>query len=293
MNRLFCLTLAIFLIPLAHANLQVEHPSRSHGYFIGDVLLQRINLNATPELIVTPQLQDGQRVDTWLNQLPLTNTTVEQQWLELRYQIINSPPTPQTISLPAITFKTHGGDELLLESWPFTVSPLISSIEAGGSSASSLLPDRDALDVIGSKNSNALKLSLAALLATLAAWLLWRLFTHFRDVHILPFAKANNTINRLPRAKRDSDPDAFIALHHAFNSVAGKTISTGSLSQLFDAAPWLTEFKKPVENFYESSAVRFFQQADTPPSIAVTDLCATLYRAEKRQVKVVSDSSAA
>ncbi len=294
------LQLSLILIPLvlapqaqaqAQAQLLVEQPERSHGYFIGDVLLQRINLQKPEKIIVPPDLHEAKRVDAYLYRLPIVSPSVDQQWLELRYQIINAPQNTTTINLPEIPFTTNEGTKLSLPPWQFTVSLLTGPGAENNRLASSLIPDRQALDVLVPPNSKALIFSAIALIATLLLWLLWWLYTFFNDARIQPFAKARRAINQFPRPQRDSQPQALIALHHAFNHVAGKTISTASLPQLFEAAPWLQEYRSKIEHFYTLSAERFFQQTDAPSSLDITDLSTALYRAEKRHATLLSDRS--
>ncbi|OED38126.1 hypothetical protein AB833_20820 [Chromatiales bacterium (ex Bugula neritina AB1)] len=288
-NRLFQL-LCIFFCSNACAELQVQQPSRAHGYFIGDVLVQRVRLTTSEAGSLTaPEPLDEQRITTYLYRLAVTEILAQEHvWLELKYQIINSPPATETITLPAVTLTSEADNELTLEPWPFTVSPLTSKLDSSNGAALSILPDRRPLDVIEAVDDKPLKLSVAALLTTLALWLLWWVYRHFTDSHTLPFARANRAIRRLPGTQHDTEPQAFIALHHAFNYAAGKTINTSSLDDLYAAVPWLVDYKDSVETFYRASAARFFQQAESPPHVAIDQLSGQLYRAEKRQAKVAS-----
>ncbi len=288
MGRLVCLMLALLIAPIAHADIQVENPNRTHGYFIGDILLQRVNLDSLTETIAAPSLESDLRVGAFLYRISHEEVTInKQQWLELRYQIINAPQQTETIELPSVLFVTEAGGEQQLPAWQFTVAPLTST-ESG--SESSPIADRRALDVIDTPSSDKFKWGVAALLTTLALWLLWWLVRHFTDSHTLPFAKAQRIIRKLPTAERDTDPAAWVALHHAFNGVAGKTITDSTQADLFNAAPWLSEHKSEIENFYAASTARFYQQNESQ-SVAVAALCSTLQRAEKRQAKQTKKTS--
>ncbi len=289
MGRIVFIILALLIVPIAIADLQVQHPDRSYGYFIGDVLLQRVNLESSAGAVSATDLESGLRINDYLYRLPNKTVTIQkQQWLELRYQVINSPTQTETIALPAITFVTESGEEQLLQPWFFTVAPLTAS---GDGDVSSPLPDRSALDVIDKPNMPLLKMGMISLLSVLGLWFLWWLIRHVKDSHTLPFALARRTINKLPSAERDKNPQAWIALHRAFNDVAGKTISGNSLDQLYSAAPWIKQYEGKVEEFYTASSVRFFQQVE-PEAIAVSKLCNTLHQAEKRQAKQVAKASA-
>lgn len=283
MGRFFCTALLLLIVPVAKADLLVVQPERSHGYFIGDVLLQRVNLDSSVEPVDTRSIESEIRIGTYLyRMLPKEVVIDKQRWLELRYQIINSPPETETISLPAVAFETQAGGEQLIQPWSFTLAPLTA---ANPDEALSPVPDRRALDIIGTQRSDTLKLGIAALVTTVALWLLWWLVRHFRDSHTLPFSKASHLIRKLPGNSRDSDPKAWVALHHAFNEVAGFVISKSTVAQLLVAAPWLDKHKDAIEEFYNASSARFYEQVETQP-VAVEQLCTILRREEKRQKKL-------
>lgn len=282
MNRLVCTLLILLVTPDVNSSLLVEQPVRAHGYFIGDVLLQRINLDSSDEPVVAHKFDSDLRIDAYLYRMISKEVNFENQtWLELRYQIINSPPETTTIALPAVSFETATGAEEIVPSWEFTIAPL-TTVTAEGELTP--LPNRRALDVIEKRSSDKFKLYLIALLATLVLWLFWWVFRHFKDAQTLPFAKAHRAIKKLPVAERDSDSQAWITLLHAFNSVGGKAISNSTVAQLFTAAPWLSEYEDTIKRFYAASSTRFYQQSDSQ-SFAVSELCATLHRAEKRQAR--------
>lgn len=293
MNRRISLlaVLIVWVASITHAkDALVEQPARAFGYFIGDVLEQRINLGTEPVNIVEPDLDTGQRVGSFLWRMPgelyeQQHGRQDRQWLVLRYQIINVPPTADTINLPALTLKTQSGAELTVAEWPFVVSPLTHYEDTD--SVPILLPNRTAAALLPSHDNAWLLASFVGLLATLSLWLLWWLFRCWRDSHTLPFANAYRLIRRLPAARIHSEPDAWVALHHAFNAVAGKTISIDSVSELFVNAPWLAVRQPAIEQFYTASAARFFQQSETSSieAVDVKALCADLSRLEKRQAK--------
>ena len=282
MSRIVFSFFLLLIMPATEANLLVEQPARSHGYFIGDVLVQRINLDSLDEPVAAENLETELRIGTHLYRMASKEIIVEEQtWLELRYQIINVQTVAETIALPAVSFKTASGSEEIVQPWKFTVAPLTNS-----ENELSPLPDRRARVVVKQHSSDKLKVVIAALITTLSLWLIWWLVRHLRDAHILPFAQAHRKIKKLPATERDSDEQSWIALLHAFNSVAGKTINNGALDQLFTAVPWLADHSAAIERFYAASSARFYQQSDSQ-SFAVTQLCATLRRAEKQQARIV------
>lgn len=282
MRWFVALFFAFSIAPHVSANLIVENPSRAHGYFIGDILLQRIKLNAGEDKIIVGEIDAEQRINDYLYRFPLETVSIEnQKWLELRYQVINAPVQTEAITLPAMVFESDSGKELNLQPWSFTIASLISSDDGD---VSKPIPSLRALDVIDKPNDQLFKLSMAGFLATLALWLLWLVTRHLNDSETLPFAKAMRSIKQIPRGTRDTDSQSWVALHRAFNAVGGKTISTGSLSELFSIAPWLSDHKSEITEFYSASATRFYQQEESE-TFPVARLCKALQRAEKRQAK--------
>jgi mxaA protein len=96
------------------------------------------------------------------------------------------------------------------------------------------------------------------------------------------------------RQAGDDSPDAWLALHRAFDRTAGRALQTSTLPVLFKQAPHLAAERTAIEQFYSQSNLRFFGGA---PSRAQTNggndrssgapvelraLAATLRRLEKQ-----------
>lgn len=288
MGKMFFIALSFLVAGIAHADLEVIQPERSHGYFIGDIIQQRVNLESSVGVVAAKNIESGLRINDYLYRLPTQEISIQRQtWLELRYQIINAPVQTESIALPAVLFVSNSGQELMLQPWSLTVSPLTTT---DGEEAVSLLPDRQALEIIQKPNNQLLLMSIVALAAVLVLWALWWLFRHFKDSHTLPFAQALREINKLPAAERDTTADSWIALHHAFNKLGGKTVNHSNLDQFFQTVPWLGKHREAVTEFFAASSERFYQQAE-PRSVAVDKLCRALVRDEKRQAKQPSSKA--
>lgn len=281
-----CLCASINTKALAESQdnrLQVQNPTRSFGYFVGDMLEQKINLDSGK--LLDPQLPGEERIDEFLYRLA-TRVELENKhrWLFIRYQIINAPQQTTTISLPAVIFKTKSDEKVLLDPWSFTVASLTAqnATDEGG-----LLPRADltGLSLVEKQSSNGIKLSLAALVSTVLFWIIWWIVRHFRDAHTLPFAKARRILKKVPVKDRNTTSESWVALHHAFNEVAGKTISAGTTDKLYAAAPWLAPQKEPIENFYKASSGRFFKGSESSGQMPVDALSRSLYQLEKKQAK--------
>ena len=219
--------------------------------------------------------------------------------VDLRYQVINAPTVTTAISLPELTLATDSGVEIVVPAWQFTIGPLsrdVSRIKAGdnsqtpnsglaGAEKPQMLPDRSAVEVLGTNHKRKFRARLSVLLvllsATLLLWLVWCLLRQYRDRRVLPFARAALAIRKLPQ--RQSDDASWRVLHVAFNETAGKTIGAGTVENLLQRAPWLNALGDEIDEFYLASAERFFQQSDSARVVNIASLAHSLYLLEKRQ----------
>jgi len=80
----------------------------------------------------------------------------------------------------------------------------------------------------------------------------------------------------------DNAPEAWHALHRAFDGTAGRTVRPETLPTLFQRAPQLQPCRAPIEQFFAQSAMRFFAGQATSGTVSVHALCRDLRRIEKR-----------
>jgi mxaA protein len=126
-----------------------------------------------------------------------------------------------------------------------------------------------------------LQIWLTAFAVTVAAWLAWWAIRSIRAAANQPFAKALREV----RQAGDDSPDAWLALHRAFDRTAGRALQTSTLPALFKQAPHLVSERTAIEQFYSASNLRFFgaTAAHTPTEIVeLRSLAATLRRIEKQ-----------
>jgi mxaA protein len=113
---------------------------------------------------------------------------------------------------------------------------------------------------------------------SLGAWVAW---TKWRD-HLAaanqPFARAWYEI----RNHADAAPQAWQALHRAFDRTAGQVMHTQTLPVLFQQAPHLQPLHAQIERFFAASSERFFGAGKTDASVSVRSLCEELRRVERR-----------
>lgn len=268
----------------ADADTFVQQPSRAFGYVIGDVLEQRIALQSNGNPVELAEIPAVQRAGQWLERLSstLTNSDSGQHWLDLKYQVINAPSELTTISLPALSLAVINGEPLIVDEWPIIISPIVPAVVAGSSELPPMQPDRAPVLADTSVATRRLNYTVIALFVTILAWSGWWYWRHNTDARRLPFSRAFRDMRKLGFKQLDDNPQAWFALHHAFNGSAGRTINSGTIAELIQQQPWLKSLQSRIEAFYAASAARFFEQATEPQSFALFEFGKALYLAEKR-----------
>lgn len=253
----------------------VEQP-RPFGYVVGDLVTQRVLLT-TPSLDFHPTaLPPVQRVNIWFERRAsrIESGSDGRRWLVADYQLINAPPTLTTISLPKWDMESkEGGIRLEIPAAPIGIAPLISSTPAG-----QLRPDRQVSIIDTAPARTRLLLWSIALGITLAAWLAWLQWRNWRDSLDRPFARALHELRRVD----DSAPEAWQAMHRAFDQTAGRVLQIETLPSLFERAPHLQPQRTEIERFFAQSNERFFGAGLRSDALSVRALCSELRRIERR-----------
>lgn len=280
----------------------VEQP-RTFGYVIGDVLTQRVLLEANGRRVRPRELPQTGRVSAWFDRraVRVVRGADGRRWLAVDYQLINAPGELTALRLPAWYLETETPglvlhvSEWLIRASPLTVAPapgadaaavLLGSSSPGVSSmqpeaaavSTGLRPDRTPPLVPVSPIVRLIAILSSALVLTIAAWIGWVLVRNRREALSLPFASACREIRHL-----DEDaPAAWQALHRAFDRTAGRVVQLDSLSELFSRAPHFAAQKTAVEQFFAQSSERFFGSGMQGKPISVHALCEALGRLERK-----------
>ena len=261
-------------------NAMVEQP-RPFGYVIGDLVTQRILLQIDGRPFELDGLPAAARLGVWLERRAphIEAADDRRRWLVVEYQIINAPRALTTVNLPAWELKPKSGATTLrIGSWPISVSPLTPQAVFAKGGLAELRPDLPAQSVATKPIRRQIAVWSIACGVTLAAWLAWALWRNWREASTRPFARALREIRRL----EETAPEAWYALHRAFDRTAGRVMQTGSLATLFQRAPQLAPMRAKIELFFGQSAERFFGTGLTTKPLSVRRLCAELRRIEKR-----------
>ena len=271
----------------------VEQP-RLTGYFVGDLLTQRVLLQRDGQTLTPVTLPQPGRVSAWFERrrVATTNDAALRRWLVIEYQILNAPPKLTSVSLPGwqLAIKTSGGAPLMTLTVP-SVSINVAPLSPPGSpeqvGTRDLRPDRLPPVIPTAPIRRAIALCAGALALTVIAWIAWVVWRNRRSVATQPFARALRELNVLDAG----EPRAWQVLHRAFDRTAGRVIQSANLPVLFERAPQLAPAQAQIEDFYAQSSLLFFGGATNggrtslegpPPAHFPRALCIELRRIERR-----------
>ena len=259
----------------------IEQP-RAFGYVIGDVLTQRVLLSVDGREIEPTELPATGRASIWYERrtVRIEKDTAGARWLAVEYQLVNSPQAVTVAPLPAWKIVAKDtGEELPVPAWPVTIAPLTPENPSLQSAADELRPDATVAAVPTAPMKRGLVVGLVGLVLTVVAWLGWYAWRNRRAASTKPFARALRELRQLD----DSAPEAWHALHRAFDSTAGIAVRTATLPSLFERAPHLNAMRTEIEQFFRLSAARFFAgQPLEHPALPVRAFCQRLREIEKR-----------
>jgi mxaA protein len=281
--------------PSAATEAVVEQP-RLTGYFVGDLLTQRVLLQRDGQPFTPAALPHTGRVSAWFERRATTiaRDSALHRWLVVEYQILNAPPKLTDVTLPAwqITVATGAGGPpatLRIPSVLINIAPLSPPGSPEQVGTRDLRPDHISPVIPIAPIRRALTLCSSALALTLLAWIAWMVWRNRRAVATQPFARALREMRTLD----DREPRAWQALHRAFDRTAGRVIQSTTLPALFAKAPQLTPARPQIEAFFQQSSLLFFggATADAAPDTNASPdpatsfphaLCTELSRIERR-----------
>jgi mxaA protein len=273
----------------------VQQP-RLTGYFVGDLLTQRVLLQYDGQTLTPVTLPISGRVSAWFErrQATVVTDTALRRWLTIEYQILNAPPKLIDVTLPAwqLRVTSNAGGSPLTLSIP-AVSINIAPLSLPGSpeqvGTHDLRLDRVPPPIPLEPLRRGIAIFSGALVLTLIAWLGWVIWRNRRAIATQPFARAWREMRTLD----DREPRAWQALHRAFDRTAGHVIQSATLPTLFARAPQLSPARTQIEEFFAQSSQLFFgspisgqgasaRTASDPTAYLPRALCAELRRIERR-----------
>lgn len=259
----------------------VDQP-RSFGYVVGDLVTQRVLLQAGNSDFEPAALPQTQRLNVWLERrAPRIESTPDgARWLIVDYQVINASQSLTTVNLPAWELESSEA-RLTIPAWPISVAALTPRLPFRVEGLGELRPDRAAPVIPTAPIRRRLVLWSIGFIITLAAWFAWLQQRNWRETLNLPFARALREIRR----SDETAPEAWQALHRAFDDTAGRVTQTETLPVLFERAPHLQPLRSGIERFFTQSSERFFGAGLPKDLLSVRELCRELRRMEKRYAR--------
>ncbi len=258
----------------------VQQP-RPFGYVVGDLIEQRVLLQSGVRPLETPPTG---RVSIWLERRPATVVADSEgrHWLVVDYQLINAPQGLTTVNLPEWSLGSSAGGEILrVPPWPISVGPLTLRAVVAQGGLQELRADRPAPMIPTAPLMRQIEIGCGALILTLLAWAFWVAWRNWRAASNHPFARAARDMRGLD----NSSPDAWRALHRAFDRTAGRVVQTATLPELFEEARQLEPLRGRIEEFFTQSAEIFFAGAVPASTLSVQALCGELLRIERQSEK--------
>jgi len=258
----------------------VEQP-RPFGYVIGDVFTQRILLRIKGTQFEPATTANTERIGAWLERhAPRIEAMPDgRDWLAVDYQIINAPQAPTSVTIPAWQLSSKSGNHALrIAGWSVSVSPLTQFQAFNIDGPGALRPDRPAPSIVTQPIEHQIATWSGASIVIVLTWLGWFAWRNWQTSREQPFGRAWREMRRVD----GKSPQAWRALHRAFDSAAGQVTQTTTLAILFQKAPQLNPLQTRIETFFEQSGALFFGEGLPANPMSVHKLCAELRRIEKR-----------
>jgi mxaA protein len=262
-----------------NAEVATVRQPRPFGHVLGDVIVQRVLLERGGERFTPAELPGSQRINVWFERrTPQIETAPDgKRWLLVEYQIINTPQILESVTLPAWTLQSGAGTRLAIPEWQVDIAAL-TPVATAPRVTGALRPDHPAPTIDTTPIARQLIAWTAAFLLVVAAWFGWVQQRNRRDRADKPFARAWHEVKQFD----ENAPEAWQALHRAFDRAAGRVVQPETLPHLFAQAPYLCDLRARIEQFFQQSSERFFGGTMPQQPLSVRTLCRELQRIEKR-----------
>ncbi|WP_018413124.1 hypothetical protein [Methyloversatilis thermotolerans] len=253
---------------------------RPFGYVIGDVLAQRIALDADGRPVTVSKLPPLERDGNWFERRTavIEHDDAGRGWLRIEYQVVNVPEELRTLELPALDLAIGDGTRRLqVPPLPVTVAPLTPTVVLARAGLEEMRPDLPVPHADAVTPMRRLNAALAVGVALLALWLLLLAVRRMWALRSLPFARATQDLKRT----RDDAEVSWRRLHRAVDETAGQVIRSDDVGLLLARAPWLTPMEAELRQFFAASQAFFFG-GRTEAGVDARALCARAARLERK-----------
>ncbi len=246
---------------------------RAYGYQLGDVVTRAVAVHVPEGLVLDESSVPlpgarGKAIELRsVARRSSPETGGRRHDLTLEYQVFLSPPQTRTLETPTFTLRFTGqprAQELRVEGWPITVSPIMPPDVSPRRGLGDLQPDM-APPLIATSAARhrlmayaVLALLLLAYLAHVYIGLPWWARTR------RPFTSAWRSLRGLSAASTaDQSRAAYQQLHEALNRTAGEVVFDGGIERFLEAQPRFAPLREDLKAFFAKSRQQFFGDAAT------------------------------
>jgi len=243
---------------------------RAFGYQLGDMVLRTVTVDAADGLVLDEASvpQAGARGNALELRSVVRRSSAEsggrRHELMLAYQVFLSPPQPRTLEMPGFTLRFKGqprAQEVRIEAWPVTVSPLVPVEVSPRRGLGELQPDA-APPLIDTRFARwrlivygLVALALLGYLAHVYIGLPWWTRAH------RPFTLAWRSLRGLaPTSPESQWREAFQQLHGALNRTMGEVVFEEGVDRFIRAKPNFAHLRDDLVRFFRQSRLEFFSK---------------------------------
>ncbi|GAJ29253.1 hypothetical protein [Acidomonas methanolica] len=248
-------------------DLKTVPPDRLFGYFLGDVLVSRVEIVTAPGWRVVPaSFPRPHELDYWLDLRDVREKTEktraggERVTIILTYQSFYAPLEPRRMTIPAFALELTDGTrrvETHSAAWQFLSSPLREISQEKGMDFSRIQPDH----LPGRRTTLPEKAGFAGsfLAALFALVVLMRraALPPFGGRPDRPFATALRGLRRL-RDTAEGRIEGMRLVHGAFDATAGYVVMTEDVPGVLRSRPDLAREAAEIDAFFAASREAFF-----------------------------------
>jgi mxaA protein len=241
---------------------------RAFGYQIGDTVSRTVTVDASDGLVLDESSvpQAGARGNALELRSVERRSSAEpggrRHELTLAYQVFLSPPEPRTLEMPGFVLRFQGqprAQEVRVEAWPVTVSPLVPVEVSPRRGLGELQPDAPP-PLIDTRFARwrliaygVVSLLLLAYVAHVYIGLPWWTRAH------RPFTLAWRRLHGLTPTSADPQwREAFKHLHEALNRTMGEVVFEEGIGRFVKAQPHFAHLRDDLATFFRQSRLEFF-----------------------------------
>ena len=241
---------------------------RAFGYQVGERLARKVVIHAPPGLV----LDDASVPQAGARGAALELRSVARREsgdgggqrieLAMHYQVFLSPAQSRTLEMPSFTLHFDGqprAQDLRIDAWPVTVSPLVPTEVSPRRGLGELQPDAAPPPIDTTAGRRRLALEAVAMLALLGYLAEAYIGLPWRSRAQRPFALAWRALRGIAvDAPASQWRTALQRVHEALNRTAGEVVFEHGVDRFVAARPQFTPLRDDLRTFFAQSRDEFF-----------------------------------